>query len=464
MGFTHLELLPVMEHPFEGSWGYQCSGFFAPSARFGPPDGLRRLVDAAHRAGLGVILDWVPGHFPADAHGLRRFDGTALYEPLDPRRGLHKDWGSCLFDYERPEVVSFLVSSALFWIEEFHADGLRVDAVASMLYLDFCREAGEWLPNARGGRENLGAVAFLRRLNETLHREQPGVWICAEESTAWPGVTRPVERGGLGFDLKWNMGWMHDTLAYFRLDPVGRRLGAERLTFPMTYAFDERFLLPLSHDEVVYGKGSLLGKMPGRGRERFAALRTLLGLQFALPGRKLLFMGGEIAQEEEWDHDRAIAWELLERPEHRGVQRFVRALLALYRARRALQSEGAAWEGFAWVDLAEVERGFLAFSRTDPESGEALLIVANLGPGSRRRRLEVPEAPAYRVVLDSDEARFGGGGGAADREIAVEPAGRGRGEALLEVAIPGRTLLFLEPCPGGGPGGRSRKGRARLEG
>jgi len=442
MGFTHLELLPVMEHPFDGSWGYQPTGYFAPTTRFGSPDGFARFVDAAHRADLGVILDWVPGHFPRDAPGLGFFDGTHLYEHVDPRRGLHRDWGTFVFDWGKPEVVSFLISSALFWIERYHADGLRVDAVASMLYLDYGREPGEWTPNERGGRENLQAVAFLRKLNETVHREHPGVLVCAEESTAWPGVTRAVDDAGLGFDLKWNMGWMNDTLRYSRLDPLARKQSHDKLTFSLMYAFDERHLLPLSHDEVVHLKKSLLSKMPGEGDQRFANLRALYGWMFAHPGKKLLFMGAEIGQEREWSHDRELDWDLLERESHQGLQEWVRALNGLYASRPALHEMEDSWQGFEWLVADDAARSVFAFVRRAPAADDALVVVANFTPIEwKGYRLPVPEAEGWSVVLSSDEARFGGGG----RDAA--PAREGAGS--ISLTVPAMAVLFLESVAAG---------------
>ena len=358
MGFTHVELLPIMEHPFYGSWGYQTTGYFAPSARYGTPHDFKAFVDTLHQAGIGVILDWVPSHFPADAHGLAQFDGTYLFEHADPRQGFHPEWNSSIFNYGRNEVRAFLLSSALFWLDEFHADGLRVDAVASMLYLDYSRKEGEWIPNRYGGRENLEAIAFLRLLNEAAYRDHPDVQVIAEESTAWPMVSRPTYLGGLGFGMKWNMGWMHDTLQYMRADPIHRRHHHGELTFSLVYAFNENFMLPLSHDEVVYGKGSLLDKMPGDDWQRFANLRLLLGHMWTHPGKKLLFMGGEFGQRAEWSHEAALQWALLEQPAHSGVQRWVTDLNALYRARPALHELDFSADGFEWIDThnAEVQR------------------------------------------------------------------------------------------------------------
>ena len=370
MGFTHVELLPVMEHPYTPSWGYQVTGYFAPTSRFGTPDDYRAFVDRLHEAGIGVILDWVPAHFPKDDWALARFDGTALYEHEDPRRGFHPDWGTLVFNFGRNEVRNFLVSSALYWLKEMHADGLRVDAVASMLYLDYSRKAGEWVPNEHGGNEDLDAIAFLQQLNEVAHANEPGVLMAAEESTAWPGVSRPVYLGGLGFGMKWNMGWMHDTLAYFEHDPVHRKHHHHQLTFSLIYAFSENFILPLSHDEVVHGKGSLLAKMPGDPWQRLANLRSLYAYMWAHPGKKLLFMGGEIAQEREWDAEGSLDWHLLERPGHSGVQSLVRDLNAHYRAEPALWEVDFDPAGFRWLEANDGDNNVLAFLRLSRD-GEA---------------------------------------------------------------------------------------------
>jgi len=409
LGFTHVELLPVMEHPFAGSWGYQVTGFFAPTARFGTPDEFRALVDALHRQGIGVILDWVPAHFPRDAWALARFDGTALYEHDDPRRGVHPDWGTLVFNLGRNEVRNFLHASALYWLREIHADGLRVDAVASMLYLDYSRPEGEWIPNADGGREDLDAVAFLRELNELVHAREPGVISAAEESTAWPGVSRPTYLGGLGFGFKWNLGWMHDTLGYFRHEPVHRRHHHHELTFPLVYAFGENFILPLSHDEVVHGKGSLLRKMPGDRWQQLANLRALYGYMWAHPGKKLLFMGGELAQPSEWDHDASVEWHLADVPEHAGVQRLVRDLNRIYRAEPALYEVDFAPHGFRWLEADDAERNVVAFLRVAADGERSLACVANLSPVPRERyRLGLPHGGRWRELLNTDAAHYGG--------------------------------------------------------
>ncbi|MER3453394.1 MAG: 1,4-alpha-glucan branching enzyme, partial [Acidimicrobiia bacterium] len=409
-GFTHVELLPPMEHPFGGSWGYQVSSYFAPSARWGDPDGFRAMVDVLHRAGIGVILDWVPAHFPRDDWALAGFDGTALYEHADPRLGEHPDWGTLIFNYGRNEVRNFLVASALYWLREMHVDGLRVDAVASMLYLDYSRGEGEWVPNRHGGRENLDAIAFLRELNEVVHAEVPGVLMIAEESTAWPGVSRPVHAGGLGFGFKWNMGWMHDTLTYFARDPLYRRFHHHELTFGLLYAYSENFVLPLSHDEVVHGKGSLLAKMPGDRWQQFANLRALLGWMWAHPGKKLLFMGGEFAQEAEWSEQCWLDWDLLEHEEHRGVQSLVAQLNRHYRATPALWERDDSPGGFCWIDADDAERSVYSFCRFDAR-GAPLVCVANLTPVPRPGYpLGMPRSGRWQVVLDTDAGAFGGSG------------------------------------------------------
>lgn len=409
LGFTHLELLPITEHPYDGSWGYQTLGYFAPTSRYGTPDDLRALIDAAHRAGLGVLLDWVPAHFPRDGHGLVWFDGTHLFEHADPRRGAHPEWGTVVFDYGRPEVQSFLISSALYWLREFHFDGLRVDAVASMLYLDYGRNEGEWVPNEFGGRENLEAVAFLRALNQAVDEECPGSWMCAEESTTWPQVTGPVEEGGLGFHLKWNMGWMHDTLKYMSTDPLLRSGLHDLLSFSIHYAWSEQFLLPLSHDEVVHGKSSLLGRMPGDPEGKPAHLRLLFAAMWAHPGRKLLFMGGEFGQWSEWNHEVGLEWQLLEHAPHRMLHDWVAALNSLYRTERALHQLDAHWTGFEWVDFTDRDHGILVFQRRSDEPLEIVLVVLHFTPVFRpARRVGAPVPGRYLQVLGSDEPRFGG--------------------------------------------------------
>ena len=411
MGFTHVEFLPVAEHPFYGSWGYQVSNYFAPTARFGSPDDFRFLVDTLHEAGIGVIVDWVPAHFPKDEWALARFDGTALYEHADPRKGEHPDWGTLVFNYGRNEVRNFLIANALYWIDEMHIDGLRVDAVASMLYLDYSRKEGEWVPNAFGGRENLEAISFMKELNTIIHGEHPGVLMVAEESTAWPGVSRPVHLGGLGFGFKWNMGWMHDTLSYFSKDPIYRRFHHNQLTFSMMYAWSENFMLPLSHDEVVHGKGSLFGKMPGDEWQRLANLRALFAYMWAHPGKQLMFMGGEIAQYSEWDHDSALEWELLDDPGHRGVQKLVADLNRIYRGTPSLWERDSSPEGFSWIDANDADNNVYSFYRTGEASDRHLVCIANLAPIPRTGfRVGLPRKGRYEEVLNTDANDYGGSG------------------------------------------------------
>lgn len=411
LGFTHVELLPVMEHPFYGSWGYQTTGYFAPTSRYGAPQDLMQLVDYLHQRGIGVILDWVPSHFPTDAHGLGYFDGTHLYEHGDPRQGFHPDWSSFIFNYDRHEVRSFLLSSALYWLEVYHADALRVDAVASMLYLDYSRPAGEWVPNPHGGRENLGAIELLRRLNVEVYGRCEGAHTVAEESTSWPLVTRPAHEGGLGFGYKWDMGWMNDTLRYLARDPLHRKHHQGELTFRAVYADSENFVLALSHDEVVHGKGSLLGRMPGDRWQQLANLRLLFALQWTTPGKKLLFMGGELAQEREWSHETALDWALLDDPAHRGVQRFVRDLNTLYRGEPALHALDCEPGGFAWVDCSDAAASTLAWLRRGRGRSEVVLVACNLTPVPRHgRRFGVPSGGRWREVLNGDAALYGGSG------------------------------------------------------
>jgi 1,4-alpha-glucan branching enzyme len=406
LGFTHIELLPVNEHPLDDSWGYQTTGYFAPTSRFGPPDDLKYFIDCCHRAGIGVLLDWVPAHFPRDSHGLARFDGTALYEYEDPRKGEHQDWGTYIFNYERHEVKSFLLASACYWLEEYHFDGLRVDAVASMLYLDFARGTN-FVPNRHGGRENLEAVEFLRTLNATTHARAPGTITMAEESTDWPMVSRPVDAGGLGFSMKWNMGWMHDTLDYFKRDPVHRRFHHNELTFGMMYAWTENFILPLSHDEVVHLKRSLLGRMPGDRWQQLANLRLMFTYMWTLPGKKLLFMGGEFAHPWEWDFHVALPWFLLEHPEHSGMQHLVADLNRLYREQPALYRHDFEPEGFQWIDCNDREQSVLTYLRRG--GGNALVVVLNFTPEPRLGyRIGVPAGGRYRVLLNSDSGHYGG--------------------------------------------------------
>jgi 1,4-alpha-glucan branching enzyme len=411
MGFTHVELMPITEHPFYGSWGYQTTGYFAPTARYGTPQDLMYFVDHLHGRGIGVLLDWVPSHFPSDGHGLVYFDGTHLYEHADPRQGFQPEWNSAIFNYGRNEVRSFLLSSALFWLERYHIDGLRVDAVASMLYLDYGRRPGEWVPNRHGGRENLEAIDFLKDLNRAAYREHPDVMMIAEESTAWPMVTRPTEAGGLGFGMKWNMGWMHDTLGYFQLDPIYRRYHQGELTFSLIYAFNENFVLPLSHDEVVYGKGSLIGKMPGDHWQQFANLRALLAYMWTHPGKKLLFMGGEFAQRREWTHEGELEWWVADLPEHAGVRRLVRELNRLHRAEPALHALDFSADGFEWIDAGNAEQSVVAYLRKSGEDRERLLVVGNFTPVPRTNYLVgVPARGSWREIFNSDAREYGGAG------------------------------------------------------
>jgi 1,4-alpha-glucan branching enzyme len=409
MGFTHVELLPVMEHPFSGSWGYQVTGYFAPTSRFGSPDEFRAFVDRLHQRGIGVILDWVPAHFPRDDWALARFDGTALYEHEDPRRGFHPDWGTLVFNYGRNEVRNFLLANALFWLREYHADGIRVDAVASMLYLDYSREEGEWVPNQFGGNEDLDAVSFLKELNELVHGREPGTLSIAEESTAWPAVSRPTYLGGLGFGFKWNMGWMHDTLDYFQRDPIYRRFHHHQLTFALMYAFSENFVLPLSHDEVVHGKGSLLAKMPGDRWQKFANLRALYGYMWAHPGKKLLFMGGELGQESEWSEERSVDWHLLEQADHAGVQSLVRDLNRIYKEHPALWEVDFEPSGFQWLEANDAGANILAFARWSRDGEDVVVCALNLSPVPRDRyRLGMPRAGRWVETLNSDSTYYGG--------------------------------------------------------
>jgi 1,4-alpha-glucan branching enzyme len=449
LGFTHLELLPIMEHPLDASWGYQPLGLFAPTSRHGTPDDLRHFIDRAHAAGLGVILDWVPGHFPTDGHGLATFDGTPLFEAMGPNGGRHPDWGTLSFDFNSPAVRSFLISSALYWLEEFHVDGLRVDAVASMLYLDYSRRAGEWEPNEHGGRENFAAASFLRELNEVVHRACPGTLMIAEESTAWPGVSHGVDRGGLGFDQKWNMGWMNDTLEATQLPASVRRHAHERFTFSLLYAFSERFVLPFSHDEVVHGKRSLLSKMPGSYDEQFAALRALLALQWLHPGKKLLFMGCEFGQWSEWNHDGQLDWALLDFESHRGVQQLVRALNRLYRETPALHRYDFRPEGFEWLDCHDRERLILSFVRWAPGWRDPVLVVANLLPFARPNFcMPAPWAGRYELCLNTDAFAAAShaappNGAPAGALFEAQPGAVAGRDWHLQLSLPGLSVLAL---------------------
>jgi 1,4-alpha-glucan branching enzyme len=449
MGFTHVELLPVAEHPFYGSWGYQTTGYFAPSARYGTPDGFRYLIDTLHRRGIGVILDWGVAHFPRDEHGLAYFDGTHLYEHADPRKGHHPDWDTYIFNYGRREVQSFLVSNAFYWIDEFHIDGLRVDAVASMLHLDYGRRPGEWVPNRFGGRENLEAVDFLRMLNERVYGAFPGVVMIAEESTSWPMVSRPTVDGGLGFGFKWNLGWMHDILDYMKLDPIHRRYHHDRITFSLTYAFSENFVLPFSHDEVVYGKGSLIGRMPGDEWQRFANLRLLYGYLFGHPGKKLLFMGDEFGQAKEWDHDSSLDWHLLDSPRHRELQRWVRDLNTWYRGSPALFQRDHEPPGFEWIDCDDQARSLVSFIRRGAEPDALMVVVCNFTPVPRHNyRIGVPSGGAWREVLNSDARRYGGSGQGNLGTVSTSPvSSHGRPHSLVITVPPLAMVAFAGPGP-----------------
>jgi 1,4-alpha-glucan branching enzyme len=442
MEFTHVELMPAMEHPFYGSWGYQTTGYFAPSSRQGTPQDFMYLVDVLHQAGIGVILDWVPSHFPWDEHGLGYFDGTHLYEHADPRQGHHPDWKSAIFNYSRNEVRAFLASSARFWLDKYHADGLRVDAVASMLYLDYGRQAGEWIPNRHGGRENLEAIEFLRFLNESVYRDFPDVQTIAEESTAWPQVSRPNYVGGLGFGMKWNLGWMHDSLGYFKQDPVHRKYHHDELTFSLWYAFNENFVLPLSHDEVVHGKGSLIGRMPGDAWQQFANLRLLFGWMWGHPGKKLLFMGGEFGQRREWTHEASLEWHVVEQyAEHRGVQKWVADLNSLYKREASLHEKDFSQDGFRWVRRGDWEQSVLAFLRDD------VLVVLNFTPVPRHGyRIGVPRGGRWNELLNSDAPEYGGAGNGNYGGVQAEDIScDGHGHSLT-LTLPPLGALFLKPA------------------
>jgi 1,4-alpha-glucan branching enzyme len=445
LGFTHVEFMPVMEHPFYGSWGYQVTGYFAPTARYGTPQDLMYLIDYLHQHGIGVILDWVPSHFPSDEHGLVYYDGTHLYEHSDPRQGFHPEWNSCIFNYGRHEVRSFLMSSALFWIDRYHADGLRVDGVASMLYLDYARKEGEWIPNEHGGRENLAAMQFLRRLNEAVYRDHPDTQTIAEESTAWPMVSRPTSMGGLGFGYKWNMGWMHDTLKYFSNDPVHRKHHHDALTFSMVYAYNENFVLPLSHDEVVHGKGALAGKMPGDEWQRFANLRLLYGYMWAHPGKKLLFMGGEFGQSREWSHEESLEWHVLQYPHHRGVQTLISDLNRAYRNEAALHEHDCEPQGFQWIDHQDWENSVISFLRLSRDAREMILAVCNFTPVVRQDyRVGVPRGGYWQEVLNSDGAEYGGSGvGNMGGVEARREAHHGR-DWSLSLTLPPLAAIWLK--------------------
>jgi 1,4-alpha-glucan branching enzyme len=445
MGFTHIELMPVSEHPFDGSWGYQTLGLYAPTSRFGSPAGFTRFVARAHAAGIGVLLDWVPAHFPTDAHGLAQFDGTHLFEYADPREGFHQDWNTLIYNYGRTEVKNFLVGSALYWLERFAVDGLRVDAVASMLYRDYSRKHGEWIPNQHGGRENLEAIAFLKRTNEVVGGERPQAVTLAEESTAFPAVSRPTYAGGLGFHYKWNMGWMHDTLQYIARDPIHRRYHHGEMTFGLVYAFNENFVLPISHDEVVHGKGSLLGKMPGDRWQKFANLRAYFGFMWGHPGKKLLFMGGEFGQEKEWNHNQSLDWHLLEDPFHAGVKAVVRDLNHLYAATPALYARDTEAAGFQWLISDDAENNVIAWARKGRKEGEIAIVISNFTPVVRHGyRIGVPAAGHYREAFNSDAEQYGGSNvgnyGGVD---AVAEASHGQDHSLTLSLPPLATVILV---------------------
>ncbi len=444
MGFNHVELMPVMEHPFAGSWGYQVSGYFAPTSRFGNPDDFRFFVDEMHRRNIGVILDWVPAHFPSDEFSLGRFDGSALFEHLDPRQGYHPEWGTYIFNYGRSEVKSFLIASALYWLGEFHVDGLRVDAVASMIYLDYARRDGEWVANAFGGKENLEAISFVRELNERVYALNPGIVMLAEESTSWPAVSRPTHAGGLGFGLKWDMGWMHDTLEYFSLDPVYRRYHHRDLTFGMLYAWTENFVLPLSHDEVVHGKRSMLSKMPGDRWQQFANLRALYAYMWARCGKKLLFMGGELGQWREWDHDESLDWNLLDYDEHRGLQRLVRDLNWLYRSEPALWEADVEPAGFQWIAPDSADDNMIAFMRIAPSNGQKIVCVCNFSPVMRRPcRIGVPAPGYYREILNTDSSHYGGSNQGNSGGVEAQDIERFGFPCSIAITMPPLSVLWF---------------------
>uniref|UniRef100_A0A7C3J3R3 1,4-alpha-glucan branching enzyme n=1 Tax=Candidatus Methanomethylicus mesodigestus TaxID=1867258 RepID=A0A7C3J3R3_9CREN len=461
-GFTHVELMPVMEHPFYGSWGYQTTGYFAPTSRYGSPEGFKRFVDKLHRSGIGVILDWVPSHFPADEHGLAYFDGTHLYEYEDPRKGFHPDWKSYIFDYGKGEVRSFLVSNALFWLDKYHADGLRVDAVASMIYLDYSRKDGEWVPNEFGGKENLEAISFIRTLNEAVYSNYPDVQVIAEESTAWPMVSRPTYLGGLGFGMKWNMGWMHDVLGYFSLDPIFRKYHHDKLTFSIWYAWSENFVLSLSHDEVVYGKRSLLSKMPGDEWQKFANMRLLLGYMFAHPGKKLLFMGGEFGQWHEWSHERGLDWGQLDRPLNSGLFRWVSDLNKFYRGERCLWEADFSPSGFQWVDFRDWEASTISFLRKSGD-GDLVLAAFNFTPVPRFNYVVgVPRMGTWREVLNSDAQIYGGSGLGNLGKVEAKSGSHGMPHSLSITLPPLGCVYFKSPKAHSGEGAEHRNVPKRL--
>ncbi len=446
MGYTHIEMLPIAEHPFDGSWGYQVLGFFAPTSRFGTPSDCMYFIDQCHQHGIGVILDWVPAHFPKDGAGLNWFDGTHLYAHADPNQGEHPDWGTMIFNYGRNEVRSFLLSNAMFWLDKYHVDGLRVDAVASMLYLDYSREEGQWIPNKYGGRENLDAISFLRKTNEVVHGAYPGILTIAEESTSWPMVSSPTYVGGLGFSLKWNMGWMHDTLSYMQKDPIHRHFHHNQLTFGMLYAFHENFVLPLSHDEVVHGKGSMLGKMPGDEWQKFANLRAYYGFMWSYSGKKLLFMGNDFGQWQEWNHDRGLEWEALKAPMHAGLKRYVRDLNLVYRDEPALFENDFAWDGFDWIDANDAENSVLSFIRFAEDKNNFLIIVCNFTPVVRRNyRVGVPIEGQFTVLINSDLEIYGGSAVHIDEPLLSKGQTAHGLPYSLKLTLPPLATIILKP-------------------
>lgn len=447
LGFTHVEFLPVMEHPFFGSWGYQITGYFAPSSRFGTPDEFMFLVDALHQAGIGVILDWVPSHFPGDAHGLYKFDGTHLYEHSDPRKGFHPDWKSYIFNYGRSEVVSILISNAMYWLDQYHIDGLRVDAVASMLYLDYSRKEGEWIPNQYGGRENIESIVFLKEFNEVAYENFPDIITIAEESTAWPGVSRPTYLGGLGFGQKWMMGWMHDTLNYFKNDPVHRKYHQNEITFSIMYAFTENFMLPLSHDEVVHGKGSLMGRMPGDDWRRFANLRLLFSYMYTHPGTKLIFMGGEFGQTSEWNHDQSLDWHLLQYAPHQGIYNIMKDLNALYKTEPALYVNAFDGKGFEWVDYSDHQNSVIIYQRRSDKKEDLLMVACNFTPETRSHyRIGVPHRGQWKEVFNSDDNKYGGSGALNSGLVATTPVKYHHKDYSIAITLPplGISVFKLE--------------------
>ena len=447
MGYTHIELLPIMEHPLDESWGYQVTGYYAPTSRFGTPDDFKYFVSHCHTHGIGVILDWVPAHFPTDAHGLAQFNGSAIYEHADPRQGTHPDWGTLIFNYGRNEVRNFLIANALYWIEKYHIDGLRVDAVASMLYLDYSRKEGEWIPNRYGGRENLGAIAFMHQLNALIHEKFPGVLMIAEESTSWPGVSRPVYLGGLGFGFKWNMGWMNDTLSYISKEPIHRKYHHDNLTFGLVYAFHENFILVLSHDEVVHGKRALIDKMPGDRWQKFANLRAFYAFQYAHPGKKLLFMGGELGQWQEWNSQESIHWHLLAETDHAGLKRFVRDLNTLYRGEPALYERDFDPEGFEWISLHDASNSVLSFLRRARSSDAPLIFACNFTPVPRENyRIGVPTPGTYRELINSDSERYGGSNMGNLGTVQTDPIASHGHPHSLQITLPPLAAVMFKPA------------------